>query len=243
MAGFGINRFEEEKLKPQFLQGVQPVQNRLSFSIARQGPSRGTQFLADARSALGDPSISAGETTLRRPSIPEANTLERFRESAKGIGNYPQRFPVTTTEVVDPKTTKAPLQVQRGLNNKLDRSNAPVLDDIDFGSLSGLIKGFGSVAKFTSALQKFNRGRGISPGGKRAPKLGDIRKKIEALRVQLLENPIGKGSTEEEILKNKDILDQITILDQMEQEGLGIGGIRRARSIDEENDLAAISAL
>lgn len=115
---------------------------------------------------------------------------------------------------------------------------APVLGDIDFSSIEGLVKGVGSVAEFTQNLQKFNRSRGISPGGRgrRGIKTSDIQKRIKFLQTQLTE---GIVSEEQET----GMTDELDILNQFIQSRLGVASVKSARAKEAKQrqlDLEAI---
>jgi hypothetical protein len=108
---------------------------------------------------------------------------------------------------------------------------APVLADIDFSSISGLIKGVGSVAEFAQNLQKFNRARGIVPGGKgkkQNVKTSDIQNMIEFKHKRIDEGLI----TDETELKRT--IDELDILEQYMRGVTGIGTV-------EQNDFRTIA--
>lgn len=115
---------------------------------------------------------------------------------------------------------------------------APVLGEIDFSSISGLLKGVKTVTEFTRNLQKFNRARGISPGKRKVIKTSDIQKRITFLQEQLNE-----GLVPEE--QETGITDELDILNQFIQSRLGVGATRASRAREDEQrrlDIEAIRA-
>ncbi len=116
-------------------------------------------------------------------------------------------------------------------------AQAPILADIDFSSIEGLIKGVGSVAEFTQNLQKFNRSRGITPGGKgkkRGIKPSDIQN-----RIKFLQSRIDEGFATE--TEETGIIDELDILNQYMQSVLGVGEAR-ASEVNRQSDLQTILA-
>lgn len=118
---------------------------------------------------------------------------------------------------------------------------APVLGEIDTTTFEGLVKGVGTVADFTRNLQKFNRARGIVPGGKgkkKRIKTSDIQNRIKFLQSQLNEGIV----TEEQ---EAGVTDELDILNQFIQSRLGVGATRATRAKEDEQrrlDLEAIRA-
>lgn len=217
---------------------LSPVNNILSQSVANVAPrsSRGLGFLSEAQRFQGDPSIQAGATTLgrgidgggfRQPS----ETLETFRASAdiqregRGAGDIIATPATTATPTTTPIITPTPTA---GIT---PAPAAPVLGDIDVTTFEGLVKGVGTVAEFTRNLQKFNRARGITPGGKgkkRTIKTSDIQNRIKFLQTQLNEGIV----TEEQ---EASVTDELDILNQFIQGRLGVSTARNAdKAADEE---------
>lgn len=183
--------------------------------------------------------------------------------TGRGIGGQPAQAPVSpvtdvlaptaltaglltppatgtpTTEVAPAATGIAPPAPAPTPTSVEELPVAPVLGDIDFTSIEGLVKGVGSVAEFTSNLQKFNRSRGITPGsGKRAIKTSDIQGRIKFLQERLTKD---FTITEEQ---QEEVTDELDILNQFIQSRLGVKGAKdKSRAADEERISKLIASI
>lgn len=237
MPHLGIEHEDERRFISQLGPRIQPSASiALRRGIGQETPVSALQF--QSLGELGDQGISPEDNILSqsvadvaKPSITiQPQGISPVGSTMRGIGE-PSIMP--RPGAVAPVTTGiTPTEVVP--------TQAPVLGDIDFSSIEGLLKGVSSVTDFTRNLQKFNRARGITPGKKgRAIKTSDIQNRIKFLQERLNEGFI----TEEE---EPAITDELDILNQFIQSRLGTTSIRTARAKKEEQrrlDLEAIRAL
>lgn len=147
---------------------------------------------------------------------------------------------VAGAEVFTPEISVQP-SVTRGITPRVATTpTAPVLGDIDFTSIKSLLKGFGTVSRFVQDLGRFNRARGIVPGGRgkkgRDIKISDIQNRIEFLEEQRIEGLITEEQKEE-------ITDELSILNQFVRSRLGVKATRAARGKEEKQRREDIQAI
>jgi hypothetical protein len=204
-----------------------PVSNILSRSVADVA-ARDDVRTGRGISGQPTPTAQAPVSTAMDVFGPSAITPQLFTPPATGV------TPAPPTEV-------AP--VTPGIATPVEEipAVAPVLGDIDFSSIEGLVKGVGSVAEFTQNLQKFNRARGISPGGRggrQAIKTSDIQGRIKFLQERLTKD---FTITEEQ---QTEVTDELDILNQFIQSRLGVRGARdKSRAEDEKRIRGLISSI
>lgn len=218
-----------------------PVDNILSQSVADVSPLRtgrtgvrGGGIVSEAVSKFGEPTAPRGVINPRLARLPEqpvtreGDFIPRRVTQELGLqpreeGQPPSVFrPETRAEAAARAEVFTP---GRGIATP----SVPVLGEIDFTSIEGLLKGVGSVADFTRNLQKFNRSRGITPGkgGKQAIKTSDIQNRIKFLQEQTVGNP--------ELLEDVEFMGNLDILNQFMDSRTGVTAARSAeRAADEE---------
>lgn len=224
---FGIAHEEDERfVRP-------PVDNILSQSVADVKPLRtgrtGTRGAGIVGEVAALPSAQPRGMLARIGELPERPREGDFipRTVIQDLGLQP-REEGQPPSVFRPETrveAAAGAEVFTPSKGISTTPTAPVLGKIDFSSIEGLLKGIGTVTDFTRNLQKFNRARGITPGGKRRKvKISDIQKMIE-----FQQGRIDEGFVAEEELP--EAMNKLDILNQFIQ---GVTGTRSASDIDEE---------
>ncbi len=239
MPHFGLIHEDENDVQP-------PVNNILSQSVADVKPLRtgrtGTRGAGIVGEVSALPPVQPRGMLARIGELPikprEGEFVSRTVTQNLGLTVTPEQQGEFIARGDIPSVTPTPTPTT-GIT---PTPTAPVLGEIDTTTFEGLVKGVGTVADFTRNLQKFNRARGITPGGKggkRRIKTSDIQSRIKFLQTQLNE-----GLTTEE--QEAGVTDELDILNQFIQSRLGVGATRATRAREDEQrrlDLEAIRAL
>lgn len=216
--------------------GISGSFGRSPSEIGRRGGRTGTRgagLAGEVVSASREPVAPRGVINPRLALVPERATVVPEVSQELTTTETPGRegvLSVTRGELRPVGEVNIASAGGRGRGITTGITAAPVLGDIDFSSISGLVAGVGSVTEFARNLQKFNRARGITPGGKRRRKVkvSDIQKMIEFQQGRIDEGFV----TEEEL---PEAINRLDILNQFVQ---GVSGTRSnkdaERTADEE---------
>lgn len=179
--------------------------------------------------------VSRVEAEFEKPTIPRGALAEmgvsrqaEFTRQSRFTSPKSMQELAAEAEVFTPSMSTQP-SAARGITPEIVTPQAPVLADIDFTSIEGLIGGFGSVAEFAQNLQKFNRARGITPGGKgkkRSIKPSDI---LNMIKFQ--QGRIDEGFVTKDELPGA--IDELNILKQYLQ---SISGISKSKVTERQRD-------